>query len=205
MWEFNHNNVFTVYRVYYRGLTVDEDLFPAIPSRVVDVPDNKQDNFRETPINAASITGSDAAPTASMSNMSLNPGKRGKNNAEMTDEKRRAMLKEVKDHTELLESFRGVIPDEELNERKRALYAALPPVPTPAAAAKGGGDIRKQRQQQRQQQRRQQQQQQQQKRAKVTGAEVSEEVIKPAAMDEDWQNVGSIMHEDEATKHFTEV
>lgn len=201
MWEYVHNNVFSVYRVYYRGLTVDGDLFPAIPSRVVDVPVNKQDNFRETPINAASITGSDAAPTASMSNMSLSPGKRGNNNAEMSDEQRRAMLKEVKDHIELLESFKGVIPDEELNERKRALYAALPPVPTPAAAAKGGGDIRKQRQQQR----RQQQQQQQQKRAKVTGADVSEEATKPAAMDEDWQNVGSNMHEDEATEHFTEV
>jgi hypothetical protein len=45
---------------------------------------------------------------------------------ELSDEERRAILKEVKDHTELLREFAGVIPDDELAARKRALYAALP-------------------------------------------------------------------------------
>jgi hypothetical protein len=50
----------------------------------------------------------------------------------LTNEERRAILKEVKDHTKLLREFVGIIPDDELAKRKRALYAALPPVPPPA-------------------------------------------------------------------------
>ena len=55
---------------------------------------------------------------------------------ELSDEERRALLKEVKDHTELLREFVGIIPDNELAERKRALYAALPAVPLPSSSRK---------------------------------------------------------------------
>jgi len=36
MWEFNHSNVFTVYRLYYRGVAIDPNIFPATPPKVVE-------------------------------------------------------------------------------------------------------------------------------------------------------------------------
>lgn len=115
-WEFSHNNVFTVYRIYYKGLDLDPNIFPAIPPKMVQVPARKPSNYR-----------------LSANNIGINPMPA----ADMSEEDRRAMLKEVKDHTELLASFVGVIPDEELVKRKRKLYAALPPVPTPAMGGLG--------------------------------------------------------------------
>lgn len=47
-------------------------------------------------------------------------------NVNPSDEELGALLNEVKDHTELLKEFKGVIPEEELAKRKRALSAALP-------------------------------------------------------------------------------
>jgi len=58
--------------------------------------------------------------------MTVNSGE-NRNNGEVSEEERRALLQEVKDHTELLKEFEGIIPDEELAKRKRALCAALPP------------------------------------------------------------------------------
>lgn len=73
----------------------------------------------------------DAVSIPDISNMTI--GVSGNyHNADVTDEERRALLKEVKEHTELLKEFEGVISDEELAQRKRALYMALPPVPPPA-------------------------------------------------------------------------
>jgi len=112
-WEFSHNNVFTVYRMYYRGVDLDPNIFAAVPPKMVQVPLRKPPNFR---LSASSI-GINPTPAAAV---------------DLSDEDRRAMLKEVKDHTELLASFVGVIPDDELVKRKRKLYAALPPVPLPA-------------------------------------------------------------------------
>jgi hypothetical protein len=43
----------------------------------------------------------------------------------MSGEERMAILKEVEAHLGLLKEFVGVIPDDELAERKRALYAML--------------------------------------------------------------------------------
>lgn len=128
LWEFNHNNVFTAYRIYYRGVNVDPDLFPATPPRYVEVPIVKPGSARQARIIAAS--GVDGAPSIPLAKMTIN------SHLEIPDEERRAMLKEVKDHTELLKEFEGVIPEEELAKRKRALYAALPPVPLPAAGGK---------------------------------------------------------------------
>lgn len=45
---------------------------------------------------------------------------------------RRLVLKEVRDHLDLLKEFEGVIPEDELNKRKRELFAALPAAPPPA-------------------------------------------------------------------------
>lgn len=128
MWEYNHNHVFLAYRIYYRGVNVDPNLFPATPLRYVEVPIVKPENTQQARIITAS--GGDGAPSIPLANMTMN------SHVEITDEERRAILKEVKDHTELLKEFEGVISEEELSKRKRALYAALPPVPLPASGGK---------------------------------------------------------------------
>ncbi len=126
MWEFNHNNVFTVYRIYYRGIAIDPKIFPPVAPRVVEVPTKKTDP-------APAIEASGAAGSAlslPIADLAINRDK--VKSVKLTDEERRAILKEIKDHTELLREFVGVVPDDVLAKRKRALYAALPPVPPPA-------------------------------------------------------------------------
>ena len=49
---------------------------------------------------------------------------------------RQRILKEVRDHLELLKQFDGVIPVEEINRRKHELFLALPPAPPPSSAFK---------------------------------------------------------------------
>jgi transposase-like protein len=51
--------------------------------------------------------------------------------SEPTVEKRRGVLNEVREHLELLKEFEGVVPEEELKKRKRALFLALPDAPPP--------------------------------------------------------------------------
>eukprot|EP00585_Thalassiosira_rotula_P007443 CAMPEP_0196139714 /NCGR_PEP_ID=MMETSP0910-20130528/6886_1 /TAXON_ID=49265 /ORGANISM="Thalassiosira rotula, Strain GSO102" /LENGTH=383 /DNA_ID=CAMNT_0041400471 /DNA_START=446 /DNA_END=1597 /DNA_ORIENTATION=+ len=222
MWEFNHNNVFSVYRIYFRGVTLDPNIFPARLLRMVPVPLKKPDTFRMA---------HDASSLA-LANLTINAS--GRNNFDVSEDDRRAMLKEVKDHTELLKSFEGIVPDEEIAKRKRALYAALPPVPPPYIAGAVGPVITGKRQR---------------KKAKVAGAakplipsipamsippvvatpevvkpeattamsippvvatpEVAKpeattvpETTKPTAMDEeaDWENVDAVVKEEEQAK-----
>lgn len=113
-WEFKHNNVFTVYRIYYRGVGLDPDVFPATPPKVVEVARGA------------------AAPGAPLGAPPASAPARPSVVAEIKElgqDKRRAMLQEVKEHTEILNSFIGLIPDEEIAVRKRALYELLPEVP----------------------------------------------------------------------------
>jgi hypothetical protein len=46
-------------------------------------------------------------------------------------DERRRLLREVKEHLEILKEFEGVVPADELAQRKRALFLALPPAPPP--------------------------------------------------------------------------
>lgn len=165
MWEYNHNNAFTVYRVYYRGLNLDPNIFDSEPPRIVDVPRKKPEGWGNR------LEGDILFPIAS-NVLKIDPGP--------TVEERRAMLKEVKDHTELLKEFEGVIPEEELAERKRALYAALPPVPPPV----GGGRRAKQ---------------QNKKKARV-------ESPMPMEEEDEWERLAAGNHEEEeAVKNVATV
>lgn len=55
---------------------------------------------------------------------------------ELSSEERMAILKEVETHLGLLKEFVGVIPDDELADRKKALYAVLPTIPPDASDPK---------------------------------------------------------------------
>mmetsp|Transcript_29109 Transcript_29109/g.41179 ORF Transcript_29109/g.41179 Transcript_29109/m.41179 type:complete len:550 (+) Transcript_29109:180-1829(+) len=56
----------------------------------------------------------------------------GGGGSNLTAEDRRQMLKEVREHLDLLKEFDGVISSEEIANRKRQLFLALPPAPPPA-------------------------------------------------------------------------
>jgi hypothetical protein len=72
---------------------------------------------RETAtIGSADVSAADSAPAADPE----------------ADERRR-LLREVKDHLEILKEFEGIVPADELAQRKRALFLALPPAPPPPA------------------------------------------------------------------------
>jgi hypothetical protein len=132
MWEYNHNNVFSVYRIYYRGIAVDPNIFPPVAPREVEVPTKKTDPAPAPAPAAVAVAVAGAgvsAPSLPPAGLAVKSDK--VKSVELTNEERRALLKEVKDHTELLREFVGVVPDDELAERKRALYAALPPLPPP--------------------------------------------------------------------------
>jgi hypothetical protein len=55
---------------------------------------------------------------------------------ELSSEERMAILKEVEAHLELLKEFVGVVPEDELADRKKALYAVLPIIPPDASDPK---------------------------------------------------------------------
>lgn len=118
-WEYRHNNVFTVYRIYYRGTRLDPNIFPSTSPKVVEVP-------LGTAVPGAPagtpLVGAPPAPAPPKPSV-IDEIK------ELSNDQRRAILKEVKEHTEILNSFVGLIPDEEMAAKKRALYELLPPVP----------------------------------------------------------------------------
>eukprot|EP00543_Licmophora_paradoxa_P013179 CAMPEP_0202475556 /NCGR_PEP_ID=MMETSP1360-20130828/92966_1 /ASSEMBLY_ACC=CAM_ASM_000848 /TAXON_ID=515479 /ORGANISM="Licmophora paradoxa, Strain CCMP2313" /LENGTH=231 /DNA_ID=CAMNT_0049102727 /DNA_START=685 /DNA_END=1380 /DNA_ORIENTATION=- len=72
----------------------------------------------------------------------------GGGGSNLTAEDRRQMLKEVREHLDLLKEFDGVISSEEIANRKRQLFLALPPAPPPAISTA----VSQQQQQQQQQQ-----------------------------------------------------
>jgi len=89
MWEYNHNNVFTVYRIYYRGIVIDPKIFPPVAPRVVDVPTKKTD---PAPAVEASGAGGSAI-SLPIADLAINREK--VKSAKLTDEERRAILKEM--------------------------------------------------------------------------------------------------------------
>ncbi len=127
MWEFKHSSVFTVYRIYYLGTAVNPNIFPAVPPKISETPAKR---------NAIAKSGQTAKVsvevTASPSHHAVVDVTNNGSGDELSAKARIAILQEIKVHTELLSAFEGVISGNELAERKRALYAALP-VPPPAA------------------------------------------------------------------------
>ena len=47
-------------------------------------------------------------------------------NADVDASERRALLREIKDHLDILKEFKGIIPESDLVKRKRSLFALLP-------------------------------------------------------------------------------
>lgn len=139
-WIYTHNNVFLTYKMYYVGEDLKTDLPDAKPPKQIVVP-------AEKPIKGLASTNPYLLSIGNEKGnvVSNTPGKETDLNDDELEaivnqdsskrkepDDRRLVLKEVRDHLDLLKEFEGVIPEDELNKRKRELFAALPAAPPPA-------------------------------------------------------------------------
>ena len=144
-WEYSHISVFLAYRMYYDGEAIATDLPPPVdpnPSRKV--PKNKPKDYPPPPPvpgalpsigdgNVSDELHAYAGQLASTAPVSMG-GTSGA--GQVDDATRRAMLKEVKDHLDVIQQLEGIMPAAEAEQRKRALYAAMPPPPGPFKRAR---------------------------------------------------------------------
>ena len=160
-WEFSHVHIFLAYRMFYDGEDIASDLPPAVDPNPARVVPNKKPLVYPPPLAhmpsvpmgvspdappADSGYGSDdlkafASQISASTPRGMGGAKRKK--GKLDEETRRAMLKEVKDHLDVLKEMEGIIPPAEMQARKRALWAAMPPAPEPFAVAAGGGKRKK--------------------------------------------------------------
>jgi len=123
-WEHSHNHLLMVFRMYYKGPELDANLPPPVPIRDVVVPVKKKTQSTEAPYAPYMLRlaeGEDPPATATILEA-----------RQQAAELRRGMLKEVRLHLDLLKEFEGLIPEADLQARKRRLFLALPQAPPPA-------------------------------------------------------------------------
>jgi hypothetical protein len=152
--EFTHNNVILCYRVFYRGLDMDPT-FPPPVVRQLEIPDVKPKiGFPGIPLQHAFVgvastanveqgaLATAAAPSADQheEDDDREVDLTGIVGGDEPHEERRSLLREVREHLDLLREFEGVISQEEINKRKRELFLSLPPAPPPAMGRKGKKD-----------------------------------------------------------------
>ena len=153
VWEYSHLNIFLAYRMFYKGEDVDPNLPVARdpnPHRVV--PNKKPVQYPPDPtMGAGGEYDSDGSESGTLpkdfggvsSGGGGGGGKRGRNKRKARNggndgdeqEIRCAMLREVRDHLEILKEFEGIIPLDELNRRKRQLFLSLPSAPPTTGTA----------------------------------------------------------------------
>ena len=142
-WEYKHSSIFTAFRVYYRGTELDPNVFPPVPPELAEAPTKKNTviiphttvkSEKASPKRASSANHA-AVAAASTTTTSIATGGGGGGGGGSDSQDRVLYLTEIKLHAELLSTFQGVVPDEEIAERKRALYDALPPPPKKFKAA----------------------------------------------------------------------
>ena len=115
------------YRLYYKGDKLDPDFPPPKPPVAIVVPAERPQAGDQSHFVTVPTVGDTTSPatrsTASVQPLAgtINPGS-----------ERQRILTEVREHLDLLKEFEGVIPQEELNQRKRELFMALPPAPPSA-------------------------------------------------------------------------
>jgi hypothetical protein len=140
-WEHAHNNVIMCYRMYYSGGKLDPNFPPPIPPKEIVVPAEKPKGGSQPFFIAMNKAGDNVLngrheTGVQDSEMSAIAGEE-----KQQPEDRRNVLKEVREHLDLLKEFEGVISQEELNKRKRDLFMALPPAPPAASSRKSTGSI----------------------------------------------------------------
>lgn len=124
MWEYANNHALMTFRLYYCGDRLDTNI-PA-PTLMVNMQSLRNKDRTDVPprtevpivprvVNTAGSSGK-TLPTASKPVVVMK-------------EEPRLTVQEVREHLELLKEFEGVIPNEEIAQRKRDLFMALPAIP----------------------------------------------------------------------------
>jgi hypothetical protein len=143
-WEHAHNHVILAFRMYYRYDQLDTTFPDPILPREIIVPikrervlptalkvkkeakigivSNGKDGDDTSVHGVAMLLDDNCATTVIPKSTVLTE--------EQKMAERRKVLQEVREHLELLKEFEGVVSDEELANRKRELFLALPAAPT---------------------------------------------------------------------------
>mmetsp|Transcript_29836 Transcript_29836/g.62847 ORF Transcript_29836/g.62847 Transcript_29836/m.62847 type:complete len:387 (+) Transcript_29836:562-1722(+) len=140
-WEFARMPIFLVYRVYYRKLVLDQDIFAPIAPREVDVPSKKPDipvwkyvvgNW--SPKSDASSEASNLDADAEVRGIkggifkaNLNKADEGKPCVKSNHKKRLERLMELKVRLELLKEIEEQVPKGRVRKEMSLLLSALPP------------------------------------------------------------------------------
>ena len=79
-------------------------------------------------VSMTSVSGTDGSPSKKQKTSHILPTRQNAALSVVNQEamERRALLQEIKDHLDILKELKGVIPEKDLVERKKALYAKLP-------------------------------------------------------------------------------
>jgi hypothetical protein len=128
-WEHAHNNVIMLYQMYYRGGQIDPNFPPPTSPKEIVVPAEKPKSGSQ-PYYLAMSDGDDNKHDVNDADLAAIVGSDGGDN-------RRLVLKEVREHLDILKEFEGVISADELNKRKRDLFLALPAAPPPKRSTGG--------------------------------------------------------------------
>lgn len=153
-WEYSHNHVIMAFRLYYKGDKLDP-LFPmaAFVGSATATINNIGSSVSTNHMHYASSRERLSSRRHEMSVVTYDKPLTSvvapsnddvvddqvldveailaETNSKQPNEERRLMLKEVREHLDLLKEFEGVISEEELLRRKRELFLALPPAPPP--------------------------------------------------------------------------
>ena len=127
-WAHGHNHCILTFRLYFNGDKMDPNFPAPAPPRPLKVPTERPKHGKGMIMSAPGM----ASPFG-MAPMSM-----GLSSSVPTDplDQRRKLLQEVREHLDLLKEVEGVISEEDLAERKRNLFMALPPAPPPAKDGK---------------------------------------------------------------------
>jgi len=156
-WEHAHNHVLLTFRMYYLGVELDPNMptakvcphmnipivrpgttlaaeaaknnSPAITSAMPLAPSMLPPRaLKKVPGIQPAVVVAPPAPTLTPPAAAAAAAAAPVSSAEM-DESRRMLLQEVKDHLAVLKEFEGVVDASEIEQRKRELFASLPPAP----------------------------------------------------------------------------
>lgn len=152
LWEFRNIPSFLVYRVYYRKLEIDQDIFVPVAPREVNVPvdrpgtvwqyairnwspmDESYDKASYTDLTAkhngnsiARDSGANKADGKECPKMNGNKTVEGKGALKVNHKKRLELLMEIKIRLELLKELEGIFPEKRMARETKILFSALPP------------------------------------------------------------------------------
>jgi len=133
IWEYTHIHYFLAFRMNYVGCSINMDMPPACdpnPERMVPADESFEIECRNQTLLSEMKSEHERKGTP-VAYINLDHNSVGFQDAFVAKvQERRALLKEVKDHMELLKEFECLIPDSELMKQRKDLFMSLPSIPT---------------------------------------------------------------------------